>query len=191
MDTSAFRKTPKPSSLNPSDDEDPGNLSDDDNAFAAGLRHVPQSNEGIGVSKSFSIAAVLSTQPFPDCQTDDFWPTIWLPIAYHIAHCLQSCYSNTFLIPQPLPSSSRQDFPSPGNVKKMNDQGVRILAIDNGGICTFSTLYMLQVIMLQIGDLLGVPEGEEVRPCDVFDLICGTSTVLREDGLPSCLDDWE
>ncbi|KAH8930564.1 hypothetical protein BT69DRAFT_1184446, partial [Atractiella rhizophila] len=49
--------------------------------------------------------------------------------------------------------------------------GVRILAIDNGGICTFSTLYMLQ-----IGNLLGVPEGEEVRPCDVFDLICGTST---------------
>ncbi|KAH8925946.1 hypothetical protein BT69DRAFT_1185417, partial [Atractiella rhizophila] len=54
--------------------------------------------------------------------------------------------------------------------------GVRILVIDNGSICTFPTLYMLQVIMLQIGDLLGVPEVEEVRPCDVFDLIYGTST---------------
>ncbi|KAH8917572.1 hypothetical protein BT69DRAFT_1192873, partial [Atractiella rhizophila] len=47
---------------------------------------------------------------------------------------------------------------------------------DNGGICTFSTLYMLEVVMLHVGNLLDVPEGEEVRPCDVFDLICGTST---------------
>ncbi|KAH8917251.1 hypothetical protein BT69DRAFT_1196694, partial [Atractiella rhizophila] len=47
---------------------------------------------------------------------------------------------------------------------------------DNGGICTFSTLYMLEVVMLHVGHLLDVPEGEEVRPCDVFDLICGTST---------------
>ncbi|KAH8916006.1 hypothetical protein BT69DRAFT_1229106, partial [Atractiella rhizophila] len=46
-----------------------------------------------------------------------------------------------------------------------------ILAINNGGICTASTLYMLQV-----GDLLQVPEGEDARSCDVFDLICGTST---------------
>ncbi|KAH8923772.1 hypothetical protein BT69DRAFT_1195452, partial [Atractiella rhizophila] len=47
---------------------------------------------------------------------------------------------------------------------------------DNGGICTFSTLYTLEVVMLQVGELLGASEGEEVRPCDVFDLICGTST---------------
>ncbi|KAH8913810.1 hypothetical protein BT69DRAFT_1198930, partial [Atractiella rhizophila] len=47
---------------------------------------------------------------------------------------------------------------------------------DNGGICAFSTPYMLEGIMLQVGDLLQVPEGEDVRPCDVFDLICGTST---------------
>ncbi|KAH8913514.1 hypothetical protein BT69DRAFT_1204119, partial [Atractiella rhizophila] len=46
---------------------------------------------------------------------------------------------------------------------------------DNGGICTFSALYMLEVIMLQVGNLLKVPEGEVVRRCDVFDLICGTS----------------
>ncbi|KAH8926596.1 hypothetical protein BT69DRAFT_1198486, partial [Atractiella rhizophila] len=47
---------------------------------------------------------------------------------------------------------------------------------DNGGVCTFSTLYMLEVVMLEVGNLLKVHEGEEVRPCDVFDLICGTST---------------
>ncbi|KAH8913624.1 hypothetical protein BT69DRAFT_1191515, partial [Atractiella rhizophila] len=47
---------------------------------------------------------------------------------------------------------------------------------DNGGICTFSTLYMLEVVMLEVGNLLNVPDGEETRPCDVFDLICGTST---------------
>ncbi|KAH8928192.1 FabD/lysophospholipase-like protein [Atractiella rhizophila] len=67
-------------------------------------------------------------------------------------------------------------FQVPENVKKTNKQGVRILAIDNGGICTLSTLYMLEAIMLQVGDILQVPEGEDIRPCDVFDLICGTST---------------
>ncbi|KAH8917287.1 FabD/lysophospholipase-like protein, partial [Atractiella rhizophila] len=56
------------------------------------------------------------------------------------------------------------------------DKGLRILAIDNSGIYTFSTLYMLEAVMLEVGALLCVPEGEEVRPCDVFDLICGTST---------------
>ncbi|KAH8921522.1 hypothetical protein BT69DRAFT_1207573, partial [Atractiella rhizophila] len=45
-----------------------------------------------------------------------------------------------------------------------------------GGICTVPTLYMLEVVMLQVGDLLQVPEGEDVWPCDVFDPICGTST---------------
>ncbi|KAH8913760.1 hypothetical protein BT69DRAFT_1184082, partial [Atractiella rhizophila] len=52
-----------------------------------------------------------------------------------------------------------------------------ILAINNGGICAFSTLYMLEVVMLEVGNILNVPEREEVRSCGVFDLICGTSTV--------------
>ncbi|KAH8919317.1 FabD/lysophospholipase-like protein [Atractiella rhizophila] len=66
-------------------------------------------------------------------------------------------------------------FNVPENVKKANERGLRILAIDNGGICTFSTLYMLDVVMLEVGELLEA-KGQEVRPCDVFDLICGTST---------------
>ncbi|KAH8915094.1 FabD/lysophospholipase-like protein [Atractiella rhizophila] len=84
--------------------------------------------------------------------------------------------------PSAYPSTGSSDaqtlktFKVPENVKKTNDQGIRILAIDNGGICTFSTLYMLEVVMLQVGGLLQVPEGEDIRPCDVFDLICGTST---------------
>ncbi|KAH8925389.1 hypothetical protein BT69DRAFT_1403349, partial [Atractiella rhizophila] len=78
--------------------------------------------------------------------------------------------------PTPFSSSSPSQvqtikiFKVPDNVKKTNEQGLRIFAIDNGGTCTFSTLYMLKVVMLEFGNLLNIPEGEEVRSCDVFDL---------------------
>ncbi|KAH8925856.1 FabD/lysophospholipase-like protein, partial [Atractiella rhizophila] len=67
-------------------------------------------------------------------------------------------------------------FEVPENIKKANPLGLRVLCIDNGGIRSFSAPYMLEQIMLQARHLLKVPEGKDLRPCDVFDLICGTST---------------
>ncbi|KAH8922972.1 FabD/lysophospholipase-like protein, partial [Atractiella rhizophila] len=63
------------------------------------------------------------------------------------------------------------------DIKKVNTKGLRLLSIDNGGVCAFSCLYMLEAIMEQVADLLpGKPDSRTLRPCQFFDLICGTST---------------
>ena len=57
---------------------------------------------------------------------------------------------------------------------------LRILSFDGGGVRGISSLYMLKELMAQIKRQKRVEHPNEpisaVRPCDVFDLICGTST---------------
>jgi patatin-like phospholipase/acyl hydrolase len=57
---------------------------------------------------------------------------------------------------------------------------LRILSLDGGGIRGISSLYILKELMAQIErDRLATiqpPPAAFLRPCDVFDLICGTST---------------
>ena len=57
---------------------------------------------------------------------------------------------------------------------------LRILSLDGGGVRGISSLCMLKEIMAQIKCQQRVDHPNEpvsaVRPCDVFDLICGTST---------------
>lgn len=57
---------------------------------------------------------------------------------------------------------------------------LRILCLDGGGIRGISSLFILQDLMEQIAlqHTIENPEAEEIapRPCDYFDLICGTST---------------
>ncbi|KAH8924567.1 FabD/lysophospholipase-like protein, partial [Atractiella rhizophila] len=99
-------------------------------------------------------------------------------------------------VTQPTVSPSKQSKPLPAtsncigdgmidpdlhkrlvDIKKVNTKGLRILSIDNGGVCAFSCLYMLEAIMEQVADLLpGKPDPGTLRPCQFFDLICGTST---------------
>jgi len=57
---------------------------------------------------------------------------------------------------------------------------LRILSLDGGGVRGISSLYILKELMAQITrqnrvDHPGSPELYP-RPCDYFDLICGTST---------------
>jgi patatin-like phospholipase/acyl hydrolase len=57
---------------------------------------------------------------------------------------------------------------------------LRILSLDGGGVRGISSLYMLKDVMAQIkrqrrGENPNMPVSD-VRPCEVFDLICGTST---------------
>lgn len=49
-----------------------------------------------------------------------------------------------------------------------------VVRSDGGGIRGLSTLYILKVLMISIQDQMKLPE--KPRPCDVFDLIGGTST---------------
>ena len=54
---------------------------------------------------------------------------------------------------------------------------LRILSLDGGGI---SSLYILKELMAQIERegraTIQPPPATSLRPCKVFDLICGTST---------------
>ncbi|PMD58056.1 FabD/lysophospholipase-like protein, partial [Hyaloscypha bicolor E] len=53
----------------------------------------------------------------------------------------------------------------------------RILCLDGGGVRGISSLCMLKEIMLEVGrEKQPAGNPEPVRPCDYFDLICGTST---------------
>ncbi|KAH8916207.1 FabD/lysophospholipase-like protein, partial [Atractiella rhizophila] len=61
-------------------------------------------------------------------------------------------------------------------LKKPNEKGLRILSMENGGTHGFSTLYTVEAIMKQVAVILGVHDHQELRPCEFFDLICGTST---------------
>ena len=51
-------------------------------------------------------------------------------------------------------------------------QGLNVLSLDGGGIKGYTTLLILQRIFRQIKH----EHGDHVEPCDVFDLIVGTST---------------
>ena len=62
----------------------------------------------------------------------------------------------------------------------MAEQPLRILSLDGGGVRSLSTLRILEAIMRQLArqhatNNPGAPELSP-RPCDYFDLICGTST---------------
>ena len=64
----------------------------------------------------------------------------------------------------------------------MDDQPpLRILSLDGGGVRGISSLYILQILMEQIAlELIRNFKPPEpippLRPCQFFDLICGTST---------------
>ena len=56
---------------------------------------------------------------------------------------------------------------------------LRILSLDGGGIRGISSLYILKELMAQIERdrrTTQPPPTAHLRPCEVFDLICGTST---------------
>ncbi len=56
----------------------------------------------------------------------------------------------------------------------LHANGLCLLSLDGGGVRGLSSLYILRDIMLQ----LSLERGSQtiLRPCDVFDLIGGTST---------------
>lgn len=60
------------------------------------------------------------------------------------------------------------------------DAPLRILSLDGGGVRGISSLYILKELMAQVARQHRAenPQSPELfpRPCDYFDLICGTST---------------
>lgn len=76
--------------------------------------------------------------------------------------------------PQTLPVSqtpSRQDAH-----KTLDNTGYCILSLDGGGIRGLSTLYILQSIMWRLNKEREKSSLPPKKPCEIFDLIAGTST---------------
>lgn len=61
-------------------------------------------------------------------------------------------------------------------VSKVLDQGLKILSIDGGGVRGLFSALVLRAIMEAVRDI-DTPEFPDIpKPCDYFDLMCGTSS---------------
>lgn len=79
--------------------------------------------------------------------------------------------------PQTDHSLSTQPWASSGDPNPFDQSGLCLLSLDGGGIRGLSTLFILKSIMIQLNHKRknsGLPDV--LKPCDVFDLIGGTST---------------
>lgn len=56
----------------------------------------------------------------------------------------------------------------------LDTNGLCLLSLDGGGVRGLSTLYIIKDIMGQLNRERN--DGQRLKPCDVFDLIGGTST---------------
>jgi patatin-like phospholipase/acyl hydrolase len=62
------------------------------------------------------------------------------------------------------------------NPNPVDTTGLCLLSLDGGGVRGLSSLYILNNIMDQLNHARAEIDLPPVRPCDVFDLIGGTST---------------
>lgn len=63
-----------------------------------------------------------------------------------------------------------------GGANPVDTTGLCLLSLDGGGVRGLSTLHVLKVIMDQLNHKRATSGLEPVKPCDIFDLIGGTST---------------
>lgn len=66
-----------------------------------------------------------------------------------------------------------------GQSNPLDDTGLCLLSLDGGGVRGLSTLYILKSLMSKLAhERYGNAAGTHptVKPCEVFDLIGGTST---------------
>jgi patatin-like phospholipase/acyl hydrolase len=55
-------------------------------------------------------------------------------------------------------------------------RGLCLLSLDGGGVRGLSTLYILKAIMRRLNDERQALKLKQIKPCEIFDLIGGTST---------------
>lgn len=77
---------------------------------------------------------------------------------------------------------SQQDDITAGTITDNNNdndresRGLCLLSLDGGGVRGLSTLLLLSALMRRLNDERQQLKLDEVKPCEVFDLIGGTST---------------
>jgi patatin-like phospholipase/acyl hydrolase len=63
-----------------------------------------------------------------------------------------------------------------GEPNPVDTTGLCLLSMDGGGVRGISSLYILKSIMDQLNHVRGQNRLPRVKPCEMFDLIGGTST---------------
>lgn len=63
-----------------------------------------------------------------------------------------------------------------GEPNPLDQTGLCLLSLDGGGVRGLSTLYVLKGLMAQLNHERQAKNLPPVKPCEVFDLIGGTST---------------
>jgi patatin-like phospholipase/acyl hydrolase len=71
-----------------------------------------------------------------------------------------------------------------GEPNPLDTTGLCLLSLDGGGVRGLSSLYVLKIIMDRLNHERRAAALPPVKPCEVFDLIGGTSTG-GYDALPS------
>jgi len=74
---------------------------------------------------------------------------------------------------------------SGGDSNPRDISGPCLLSLDGGGVRGLSTLYILKSIMDRLNHSRKQKQLAPVKPCDVFDLIGGTSTGGYESFFPA------
>lgn len=63
-----------------------------------------------------------------------------------------------------------------GKPNPLDTTGLCLLSLDGGGVRGLSTLYILKGLMMRLNNQRREASLPQVKPCEVFDLIGGTST---------------
>jgi patatin-like phospholipase/acyl hydrolase len=63
-----------------------------------------------------------------------------------------------------------------GTPNPLDTTGLCLLSLDGGGVRGLSTLYILKGLMARLNYQRQIADLPRVKPCEVFDLIGGTST---------------
>jgi patatin-like phospholipase/acyl hydrolase len=63
-----------------------------------------------------------------------------------------------------------------GEPNPVDSTGLCLLSLDGGGVRGLSSLYILKSIIDRLNHVRGQKKLPRVKPCEVFDLIGGTST---------------
>ena len=63
-----------------------------------------------------------------------------------------------------------------GEPNPVDTTGLCLLSLDGGGVRGLSTLYVLKDLMAKLSQARQAANLPSVKPCEVFDLIGGTST---------------
>jgi patatin-like phospholipase/acyl hydrolase len=73
-------------------------------------------------------------------------------------------------------SSHLENAPTLTEDRTLENAGYCLLSLDGGGVRGLSTLFILRRIMNRLNDARKTSGLGQVDPCDIFDLMGGTST---------------